>query len=566
MREHDTIFWIIVRRMRTPLIVLIATMAISILGMVLIPGVDSNGKPYHMNFFDAVYFVTYMASTIGFGEIPYEFTYAQRMWVLFSIFIAVIGWFYAIGALVTLVQDKQLLAEINLAKFKRKIKDLKEPFIIILGYNNITKTLINQLNGNKRIVVIDKSQEKIEALELENFIPEVYALSANIDNPEILKLAGIKKRNCKALIVLFNNDFKNTKIALLARLLNERIDLVIKSTTKAQSEHLRNLGIKSIIDPFELIGNRFYLALDAPALWLLEMMFYKHPLKVENIEVLPRGRYIICGYGRMGQALGKALERANLPFSYIDLKSNQYKKDKQSALFGDKQDYKLLEEAGVKEAVAIVAATKDDLINLTILLTAKKLNPNIYTIARENSLEDITIFQSAKIDRNYILEAITSEYVQLIIHTPLARVFLEEVYRQSEEWGERVVHMLKQKVGDEVTIFEIKVSKNETFALYQYLKEGGKVTLKDISKSLEDRNKDAKIAFLLVENRKKQVNFLPTSDYEVKVSDKFLIAATKEAKEDFELLINNINELHYILTGKDLKFGFIKFFSKDENE
>ena len=231
MREHDTIFWIIVRRMRTPLIVLIATMAISILGMVLIPGVDSNGKPYHMNFLDAIYFVTYMASTIGFGEIPYEFTYAQRMWVLFSIFIAVIGWFYAIGALVTLVQDKQLLAEINLAKFKRKIKDLKEPFIIILGYNNITKTLINQLNGNKRIVVIDKSQEKIEALELENFIPEVYALSANIDNPEILKLAGIKKRNCKALIVLFNNDFKNTKIALLARLLNERIDLVIKSTT-----------------------------------------------------------------------------------------------------------------------------------------------------------------------------------------------------------------------------------------------------------------------------------------------------------------------------------------------
>ncbi len=566
MREHDTIFWIIVRRMRTPLIVLIATMAISILGMVLIPGVDSNGKPYHMNFLDAIYFVTYMASTIGFGEIPYEFTYAQRMWVLFSIFIAVIGWFYAIGALVTLVQDKQLLAEINLAKFKRKIKDLKEPFIIILGYNNITKTLINQLNGNKRIVVIDKSQEKIEALELENFIPEVYALSANIDNPEILKLAGIKKRNCKALIVLFNNDFKNTKIALLARLLNERIDLVIKSTTKAQSEHLRNLGIKSIIDPFELIGNRFYLALDAPALWLLEMMFYKHPLKVENIEVLPRGRYIICGYGRMGQALGKALERANLPFSYIDLKSNQYKKDKQSALFGDKQDYKLLEEAGVKEAVAIVAATKDDLINLTILLTAKKLNPNIYTIARENSLEDITIFQSAKIDRNYILEAITSEYVQLIIHTPLARVFLEEVYRQSEEWGERVVHMLKQKVGDEVTIFEIKVSKNETFALYQYLKEGGKVTLKDISKSLEDRNKDAKIAFLLVENRKKQVNFLPTSDYEVKVSDKFLIAATKEAKEDFELLINNINEFHYILTGKNLKFGLIKFFSKDENE
>ncbi len=43
--------------------------------MVLIPGMDDDGKVYHLSFFDAFYFVSYMASTIGFGEAPYTFTY-----------------------------------------------------------------------------------------------------------------------------------------------------------------------------------------------------------------------------------------------------------------------------------------------------------------------------------------------------------------------------------------------------------------------------------------------------------------------------------------------------------
>ncbi len=238
---NSNIIWIIVRRMRTPLIVIITTFAISILGMVLIPGVDGDGNTYHMNFLDAFYFVTYMATTIGFGEIPYEFTYAQRLWVLVSIFIGVIGWFYAIGALVSLIQDQKLITQINISRFQKKIKHLKENFIIILGYNNTTKNLIHKLSSSKRIVVIDKDPEKIDELELENFIPEVYALAADVNNPEVLRISGIKSRHCKGMVALFDNDFKNTKIALLAKLLNDRINLIVKSTQGSRLNTLRIL-------------------------------------------------------------------------------------------------------------------------------------------------------------------------------------------------------------------------------------------------------------------------------------------------------------------------------------
>ena len=562
--HSSNILWIIIRRMRTPLLVIIITFAISILGMVLIPGVDSTGHPYHLNFLDAFYFVTYMASTIGFGEIPYEFTYEQRLWVLFSIYISVIGWFYAIGALVALIQDKKLINELKIAKFDKKIKELKEPFVIILGYNNTTKDLIKRLSAdNKRIVVIDKDQERIDELELENFIPEVYALQASAETPEVLKLAGIKKRNCKAIVTLFDNDFKNTKIALLAKILKPKINIIVKSSTMEQTQHLKNLGIKNIIDPFTFIANRFYLAITAPNLWILEMLLFGHSL--QEYEPLPKGKYIICGYGRMGKALTESLKRAEVEYSFIDLKSSSHKAKKKSAIFGDAQDYQELIKAGIKEASAVVAATKDDLINLTILLTAKKINPDIYTIGRENTIDDLTIFNSAKIDRVYILEEIIAEHVHRLISLPLTYRFYQEIYKHNDAWGEELVDRIKSTIGDEKPqIFEVRIVKNEAYALTEYLKSGGSVNLGLISRNLSDRKKRLQLIYLLVKNRKEEVTILPDDNYEVKVSDRLLIIATKEAKEDFELLINNIHEFEYAIHGKDYKFGIYKFFRKDE--
>src|SRR5829696_2160096 len=101
--QASTTIFLVLRRMRTPLIVLIVIFAVSVLGLTLIPGQDPEGRPWRMGFFDAFYVMSYTASTIGFGEIPYPFTYNQRMWVTISIYLTVVGWAYAIGSLLALV-------------------------------------------------------------------------------------------------------------------------------------------------------------------------------------------------------------------------------------------------------------------------------------------------------------------------------------------------------------------------------------------------------------------------------------------------------------------------------
>ena len=121
-----TIF-LVMRRMRTPLIVLIAIFAVGTLGLTLIDGQDDQGRPWRMGFFDAFYVMSYTASTIGFGEIPYAFTYNQRMWVTISIYLTVVGWAYAIGSLLALVQERSFRQALALQHFTRKVRRLGEP-------------------------------------------------------------------------------------------------------------------------------------------------------------------------------------------------------------------------------------------------------------------------------------------------------------------------------------------------------------------------------------------------------------------------------------------------------
>jgi len=561
MDTNNTAIWLVIRKMRIPFLVIIITFSISILGLTLIPGIDDQGHPYKMTFFDAFYFVSYMASTIGFGEAPYTFTYEQRMWVSACIYLTVIGWFYGIGAIVALVQDKQLAKEIAISRFRKKIKSITEPFIIILGYNNITKDIINRL-GKKhmRVVVIDKDESKIEELELENFIPEVPALTAEVSKPEVLKMAGIHKKNCEAVVALFEDDSKNTKMALLCRLLNKNIKLVIKSTTESQAEHLKNLGINDIEDPFKFISKRFYLALTSPNRWVLEMWIFGHILKVREREKIPKGLYILCGYGRMGQAIGEALKRADIEYNYIDIKSSTYKKRKNSAIFGDNDDIAKLKEAGIERAVGVIAATKDDLINLTIISTARKLKKDIYTIARENSLDDLGIFKTARINRVYVLERILADFSYTYIAEPLTYRFVRLLHKQDEEWGESLVKRMRETIGENPIHFEITINEDEAYALTKELKDGLEVELKDIKHSRTNWQENLPLIVLLIKDSEKNIYLLPEDDIQIKVGMRLLIASTEEAKEDFEYIVNNYYELYYSMTGKEKEFDIFSRF------
>ncbi|GAX87241.1 conserved hypothetical protein [Lebetimonas natsushimae] len=539
----NQVVWIVLKKLRTPFLVLLITFSISIIGLMLIPAIDDKGHIYHLNFFDAFYFVSYMATTIGFGEGPYAFTYPQKLWVTFSIYLTVIGWFYAIGTIVALIQDEALKKAINLRKFIKQVKTLREDFFIIIGYNRVTKDIIN--NSDFRFVVIDKKEEKIDELNLEDFNPVVPAITGDGTNEIILKYAGIESKYCRGVISLFEDDAKNMQIATVCKLLNPKIDLIVKATSKNQEDYYKSLGIKYIINPFKIISDRIYLNITKPFIWLLELWAFGHKLILEQKDLLPKGKYLICGYGRMGHALEEGLKMAGINYNILKIETEDYVRKKGSVIFGDDEDRRVLESYDVKNSNAIFAATNNDLLNLTIINKAKKLNPKIYTIARENSLDDITIFQAAEIDRIYVLEKITAEYAITSISRPLVDAFIRKVREMDNSWGEVMVNMLKNIAGERPIYYEITINAENAYALMLKLKKR-KITLGDIRKSRANRNELLHIVYLLLK-RGDKIILMPGSDMEIKENDKLLIASNKENIEDFEYIVNNIYELDYVL-------------------
>jgi len=54
-------------------------------------------------------------------------------------------------------------------------------------------------------------------------------------------------------------------------------------------------------NPFEIFAKRFDIALTAPHILILENWIYKNADLSDKASFLPQGRYIICGFGRLGK-------------------------------------------------------------------------------------------------------------------------------------------------------------------------------------------------------------------------------------------------------------------------
>lgn len=553
MLENNSLY-LIIKRMRTPMYVLVVTFAISILGMVMIPGQDDQGRPYHLTFFDAFYFVSYMATTIGFGESPYEFTYPQRLWVGFCIYLTVIGWFYAIGSIISLVQDKVLAAQIAFAQFQKKVKNMEESFIIFVGYNSMTRTIIDRLSKEGiRSVVIEKNEEKIKVLALEDYAVEVPALAGDIRDPKIFKIAGIHKKNCHAVVSLFNEDVMNLHVALSAKLMNRHVMVVVEATEEEYAQNLKTIGADIVENPFKIVAKRVYLSLKSPSLLMLEQWLYGDPLVLRKKDKLPReGKYIVCGYGRMGRALEIGLKRAGIDYIFIEASPEKARKAKrgEKVIIGDADDKKILLKADVQEASCIIAATKDDLLNLSIIMAAKRINPDIYTVARENHINDSVVFKAAKIDRVIMIETLMINKTYNILARPLADRFIRLMTYRGEEWGEKVVNLLKTHIGNNPETMETVVDEDHAYALVRHIKDTGEeIPYSVLYRRRDDWRKENQMLILYIRRGEQEI-LLPKPTEPVKIGDELLIAGNKEVFEDVEYIMENIYELYYVMKGR----------------
>jgi len=551
----NSVIFLALRRLRAPLIALIAIYAVFILGMVLIPGRGAHGEVWHMGFFHALYFVSYTASTIGFGELPQTFTDAQRLWITLMIYLSVVGWAFTIGKLLALFGDKGFVQAVRVQRFAARVRRLGEPFFLVAGYGETGALLCRALDRLQlRFVVVDVSDDRISELGVQDYGSDPPALVADASLPETLLLAGLRHRCCQGVITLTNSDPANLAVAIAVRLLNPSIPVLARADRRETAANMASFGTDHIIYPYERFGEYLASAIETPASCRLTELLVGVPGRRPRPETEPpRGRWVVCGYGRFGREVVESLLQGGLEVTIIE--PNDLAMPGVRRVEGQGTEAHTLIEAGIREAAGIVAGTDDDINNLSIVMTAVALQPDLFVVLRQNLQANGALVEAFRAHMVMVPSEIIAHEIYALITTPLLARFLAVIKEKGNTWAAGVAHRLTREIGPAVSaIWSVRVDAAEAPALTK--PRHGPAQLDVLLRDPGQRDEPLRsVPLLLV--RAGTEHLLPDAELVVQSGDHILFAGTGKARRLQRLTLQNANVLDYVQTGRDAPGGWV---------
>jgi voltage-gated potassium channel len=578
MNEVTALF---LRRMQGPLFLIITVYSISIIGLVLIPGIDENGNVLHMSIFHAFYFVSYTATTIGFGEIPYTFTDAQRLWAIAIIYMTVISWFYALGTVITLFQDKTFLSERKKLKFKRHVKNIHRPYYVVCGFGETGKAVVNALLKEHFGAVVIELLEDITDRNLSDTLEYVPRLTADATEPEVLEYAGVHKDKCRGVIAVTASDETNLKIAIISKLLHPDVTVICRSDNKEHEDNMLSFGTDHIINPFESFASIFRMALHSPSMHLIYDWLTGAPNTSPGTPVhITSGHWILSGYGRFGEQLHKELRNRNIRTVIIDPKEctrSAFIKNKlpdDEFIIGTGTDAKTLTIAGINNAAGVIAGSDNDPNNLSLIMTARQLNKQVFVVGRQNFDKNKLLY--SKINEHYSTEShdeteelstvahlamqpseIIAREIRAILIAPLLIDFIDHALHQDQQWANITISRLSAVIGENNPyIWTFRITKDDTPAIAQALGFGRSIQLKYITRDPICLSKNLACVTLLLK-RGDHIQLLPDEDTEIKALDEFLFCGLRKVKRSMSPILTDLSLLNYVMTSKNEPQSYI---------
>lgn len=550
--------YLILRRMRVPLIVIVVIFAVCVAGLAVMPGVDADGNPApSMTMFEAFYVISYTATTIGFGEIPSPYSTSQRLWMTLSIYLSVVGWTYALVTILALVQEQGFQNALRMGRFSRRISHLREPFYIVCGAGETGSLVCHSLDRLAfRYVVIENDAVRLQEFRLEEFRSDAPMVVADAAQPSALRQAGLLSPHCKGVMALTDDDATNQAIAVTTRLLAPKVGVLARIRDVDTDTHVGVFGGDLVINPFERFAEHLAAAVAAPQRYRLREILTGLPGEpLPEHHRPPRGHWIVCGYGRFGQAVVEAMRAAGNTVAVIDRKF--FEEGGGVDVFGTGTDAESLTAAGIDHAVGIVAGNASDTKNLAIAVTARDLNPSVFVVTRQNQNANSPLFEAFVDDLAMRPSWIVAHEFLARITTPQLSRFLSRLVFHSEADAAELQEEL-ERVGRGVIpdIWSFHVTERSAEAVTAVLEGGGVVTVGDLMRNPSDRDRRVRAKVLMVSRLRKNFEDV-ADDFEVHRGDEILFAGNPRSKSAIELTLRNANALTYALGGSGGSGGFV---------
>lgn len=548
---------LILRRLRAPLLCLIAVYAISVGGLSLMPGQLPDGTPQNLSIFHSFYIMSYTATTIGFGEVPHPFTDAQRLWVIISIYLSVLGWAYTVGSVFALINDATFRATLARSIFNWRVRSVGQDFIIVCGAGQSGVALAHALDGiGYQLVTIESQPVRAAKLELEEFRTAPLVLCGDARLPDVLADAGIHKANCKGLMAFVTDDTANQAIAIGARTLNPKLRIIARAKTAVAQVNLESFGGVQVINPFDTFATNVALDLASPEVLRLEEWLTDAPgTEIPERVNIPAGPWVLVGYGRFGGALARALDASKISWKAIDPEVVESAEDR--LLSGDNSET-ALRQAGIEKAAVLVAGTDSDATNLGIVTLARRVNPGLFIVIRQNNVADKVLIQTADADLSFVQSDLMVHESLQILKTPLLGRFISRVRAQGSAFASKTIEQIQQRVGTgapRAWTFVCDIMQPGMFGAFF---QGAGQPLSVGHLCCNPGNPESMLeAVPLMLDRKGEQILLPGPEVTLKPGDQLLFVGSEEALKRQQVYLQEPSSVQYVRTGVEPGRGWV---------
>lgn len=162
----------------------------------------------------------------------------------------------------------------------------------------------------------------------------------------------------------------------------------------------------------------------------------------QNINRL-NNHIVLCGYGQMGQAIEEELLRVGEVVVGVDLREPDTLPSS-LLIIGDATDDQTLLQAGLDRAKTLIIALDSDIDNLSIALTARSINSDLFIVARANNSATVPILHKVGANRVVNPHQLSGARVAALVSYPEVAEFLDVVMKD----GEFEIRLAKTRITD----------------------------------------------------------------------------------------------------------------------
>ena len=202
------------------------------------------------SFSDASYMVALTVYTVGYGEVrPINTPYLHNV-TMATMVLGCTGMILLTGALVQFLTITQLQQILGVKRVRAEIDKL-ENHVIVVGFGRIGLMLAKGLSaGGCKFVIIEQNEKKAAEVRALGFL----CLVGDATDESALTDAGIAR--ARTLATVLPNDAANVFIALSARSLNPKIEIIARGELPSTEGKLLQAGANRVVMPTHIGAER----------------------------------------------------------------------------------------------------------------------------------------------------------------------------------------------------------------------------------------------------------------------------------------------------------------------